>query len=65
MLSEEQGRDPRVMAAALRRLPTQPPPSTVVIPGLLDGMPNVNRLAKKWLDRGRAGRVAVRARLGA
>jgi predicted glycosyltransferase len=65
MLSEEQGRDPRVMATALRRLPTQPRPSTAVIPGLLDGMPNVDRLARKWLDRGRAGRVAVRARLGA
>ncbi len=65
MLSEEDGRDPRVMATALRRLPTQPPPSTAVIPGLLDGMPNVDRLARKWLDRGRAGRVAVRARLGA
>jgi len=65
MLSEQQARDPRVMAAALRRLPDQPHPSNAVIPGLLDGAPNVNRLAKKWLDRGRAGRVAVRARLGA
>jgi predicted glycosyltransferase len=65
MLSEQQGRDPRVMSAALRRLTSQPPPSNAVIPGLLDGMPSVNRLAKKWLDRGRAGRVAVRARLGA
>ncbi len=65
MLSEEQGRDPRLVATALRRLPTQPPPSTAVIPGLLDGMPNIDRLARKWLDRGRAGRVAVRARLGA
>jgi predicted glycosyltransferase len=65
MLSEEEGRDPRVMARALRRLSGQPAPSTVVIPGLLDGMPNVNRLAKRWLDRGRAGRAAVRARIGA
>ena len=24
-----------------------------MIPGLLDGMPNVNKLAGKWLDRGR------------
>jgi predicted glycosyltransferase len=65
MLSEQQGRDPRVMAAALRRLPGQAAPSTVVIPGLLDGMPNVNRLAKKWLDRGRNGRLPIRARIGA
>ena len=65
MISEQQGRDPQVMAAALRRLPEQAPPSNAVIPGLLDGMLNVNRLAKKWLDRGRTGRVAARARLGA
>ncbi len=65
MLPEERGRDPQAMAVALRRLTSQPPPSNAVIPGLLDGMPNVNRLAKKWLDRGRAGRVPVRARLRA
>jgi predicted glycosyltransferase len=65
MLPEERGRDPQAMAVALRRLTNQPPPSNAVIPGLLDGMPNVNRLAKKWLDRGRAARVPVRARLRA
>jgi hypothetical protein len=31
---------------------------------LLDGMPAVNRLARKWLDRGRAGCFAARARFG-
>ena len=65
MLPEERGRDPQVMAVALRRLTNQAPPSNAVIPGLLDGMPNVNRLAKKWLDRGRSGRLAVRARMRA
>jgi predicted glycosyltransferase len=65
MLSEQEGRDPRVMAAALRRLTRQAPPSTVVIPGLLDGMPNVNRLARKWLHEGRAGCFAARERLEA
>ena len=64
MLSENQGRDPRVMAAALRRLAQQPPPSAVHIPGLLDGMPKVNRLARNWLDQGRAGCFAARARYG-
>jgi len=63
-LSEGEGRDPRVMAAALRRLAQQPPPSAVRIPGLLDGMPTVNRLAYSWLDRGRAGCFAARARYG-
>jgi len=65
MLPEERARDPHVMAIALRRLTNQPAPSNAVIPGLLDGMPNVNRLAKKWLDRGRGGRIAVRARMRA
>ncbi len=65
MLPEDRGRDPQVMAVALRRLTNQPPPSRAVIPGLLDGMANVDRLARKWLDRGRAPRMAVRARLRA
>jgi predicted glycosyltransferase len=64
MLSEHQGRDPQVMAAALRRLPQQPRPSAAVIPGLLDGMSTVNRLARNWLDRERAGGGAARTRFG-
>jgi predicted glycosyltransferase len=64
MLLEEEGRDYRVMATALRRLPQQPRPSAVSIPGLLGGMPNVNRLARIWLDQGRAGCFAARARFG-
>jgi predicted glycosyltransferase len=65
MLPEDRGRDPQVMAVALRRLTNQPPPSSAVIPGLLDGMANVDRLARKWLDRGRAPWMAMRARLRA
>jgi hypothetical protein len=53
-----------VMADRLRRLARQPPPSSVLIPGLLDGMPAVNRLARYWLDQGRAGCFAARARYG-
>jgi hypothetical protein len=34
----------------------QPRPSTVVVPGLLDGMESVNRLALKWLAAGRPAR---------
>ena len=55
-LTDEHGRDPTTMAAALLHLTQQRPPSSVVIPGLLDGMESVNRLARKWLDRGRADR---------
>ena len=53
MLPDDDARDPRAMAAALRQLPQQAPPSAVVVPGLLDGLANVNRLARKWLERGR------------
>jgi len=71
MLSAEEGRDPAVMAAALRQLTQQRRPSEVVVPGLLDGMASVNRLAGKWLSRTQSGhrglieRIAFRARLKA
>jgi predicted glycosyltransferase len=63
MLPETRGRDPQSMAAALRRLVNQPPPSSAVIPGLLDGMLNVNKLAKKWLDRDRISQPVMRVRV--
>ena len=47
MLPDEHDHDPRVMAAALLQLTQQKPPSAVVIPGLLDGMASVNRLAQR------------------
>jgi predicted glycosyltransferase len=53
MLSDENARDPLRMAAALLQLTQQAPPSSVVVPGLLDGMSNVNKLSRKWLDRDR------------
>jgi predicted glycosyltransferase len=64
-LPEQEGHDPQTMANALRHLTDQPAPSAVDIPGLLDGMPNVNRLAQKWLNQGRAGCFAARERLEA
>jgi predicted glycosyltransferase len=54
MLADDGVRDPREMATALRHLPQQTVPSEVVVPGLLDGLASVNRLAQKWLRRGRA-----------
>jgi predicted glycosyltransferase len=60
MLTEEgNNRDPRIMATALRDLPQQRLPSEVVVPGLLDGLENVNRLTNQWLSRGRE--PAIRA----
>ena len=55
-LSDDGVRDPRTMVAALLQLRQQAPPSAVVIPGLLDGMASVNRLAAKWLRLGHEGR---------
>ena len=45
--------DPQVMATALRQLPQQNLPSEIVVPGLLDGLDSVNRLARQWLGRWR------------
>ncbi len=43
--------DPAQMAAALRALPAQPLPSNVVVPGLLEGLLNVNRLVAPWIEQ--------------
>jgi predicted glycosyltransferase len=43
-------RPAEVMAAALRALPTQKRPSEVVVPGLLQGQDNIQRLTDLWLD---------------
>jgi predicted glycosyltransferase len=53
VLTDEDGRDPRTMTAALLHLVRQPPPSAVVVPGLLDGMASVKRLVGKWLAQDR------------
>jgi predicted glycosyltransferase len=65
MLSDDKARDPEAMAAALLQLTQQAPPSAVVVPGLLDGMPNVNKLARKWLDLGRHPRFGSQVRRNA
>jgi predicted glycosyltransferase len=49
MLPDDGRRDVRMMAQALRHLPNQKLPSEVVIPGLLDGLDNVQRLIRRWL----------------
>jgi predicted glycosyltransferase len=51
MLPDDGERDALAMATALRHLPQQPVPSAAVIPGLLDGLPSVGRLARRWLER--------------
>ena len=65
MVSDHEGSDPYTMAAALRQLARQPRPSSVVIPGLLDGTASVKQLAQKWLGGGRQTRWGARARRNA
>ncbi|MDW3205780.1 MAG: glycosyltransferase [Alphaproteobacteria bacterium] len=53
MLGDEEMPDTRAMATALRHLPQQPRPSEVVVPGLMDGLDNVDRLTRRWIKRQR------------
>ena len=50
VLVDDEVRDPDVMATALRHLVQQNRPSDVVIPGLLDGLANVNRLVARAIE---------------
>ncbi len=63
MLTDDGKRLAADMATALRHLPQQPLPSSVVVPGLLDGAENVVRLARRWADR--RERMGVRGRSAA
>jgi predicted glycosyltransferase len=51
LLGDDGTRDPRAMVQALREMPFQRLPSEVVVPGLLDGLENVDRLAARWLSQ--------------
>ena len=62
MLLDDKQRDPYTMATALRQLPQQQLPSQVVVPGLLDGDININRLADQLLARGRQDALRVASR---
>ncbi len=47
---EDDDLDPAILAAALRRLRRQKKPSDTIVPGLLEGLDNVNRLIEPWLE---------------
>ena len=53
MLRNAEAADPSRMATALRHLPQQAKPSSRVVPGLMDGLDNVDRLARRLIDRPR------------
>jgi predicted glycosyltransferase len=50
MLDDDGERDWKQMATALRQLPQQAQPSQVVVPGLMDGLANINRLVDQTID---------------
>ena len=65
MLVDDDTRNAFAMATALRQLPQQRRPSEVVIPGLLDGFDNLDRLVGMRLaDRDRELDLAQRRQLG-
>ena len=51
MLVDNGDHDPKEMAKSLRRLPSQPRPSEILRADILGGLPQVNRLAKRWLKK--------------
>ena len=59
MLEDDGKLQPEIMAKALRELPYQNLPSDVVVPGLLEGLDNVNKLVQPWLDATPADSVAA------
>jgi predicted glycosyltransferase len=59
MLDPRRGRDPHVMATALRQLPQQGVPGDVIVPGLLDGLGNVWRLVAKQLSHPHRGPASI------
>ena len=49
MLDDNGTLDPSIMSQALREMPRQRKPSETVVPGLLEGLENVNRLIEPWI----------------
>lgn len=62
MLRGDEERRADTMATALRQLPQQKKPSDSVVPGLLDGLENVNILTRRALERRPNPLLAARQR---
>jgi predicted glycosyltransferase len=62
MLRGDNERRADTMATALRQLPQQQRPSDTVVPGLLDGLENVNILTRRALERRPSLALATRRR---
>ena len=53
MLNYDNEPDPKMMATALCQLTQQNPPSEIILPGLLDGLQNINRLVSQNIAKSR------------
>ena len=51
MLNYDNEPDPKVMATALCQLTQQNLPSEIILPGLLDGLQNINRLVSQYIEK--------------
>ena len=51
MLNYDNEADPKTMATALCQLTQQNPPSEIILPGLLDGLQNINRLVSQYIAK--------------
>ena len=59
MIDGSGARDAHTMATALRRLSSQPKPSDIIVPGLLDGLDSVKRLVGQAFEAGRFRRLKL------
>ncbi len=51
MLDDNGKLDPELMAKAIKQMPQQKKPSEIIVPGLLQGLENVNRLVQPWIEK--------------
>ena len=59
VLNDDGVRETGSMITALRQLPQQRPPSDIVLPGLLDGLPNISRLVGRHLEKNKNNEEAI------
>ena len=59
-LVDDGDRNPKQMAAALRKLPGQKTPSQAKAVAMLNGLDQVGRLTKRWIDERRRAVAARR-----
>jgi predicted glycosyltransferase len=59
LLNDDGIRNTSTMITALRQLTQQKPPSNIILPGLLDGLPNIGRLVGKHFQNLQMGNIQI------